>query len=263
MGKILTEKKDCDILDEILSKNESMINCARDLNYKQSKHKKTLSSYVKYIDSNNFDDNTLGISFGMPQVGFNEELSNAKIRYIATELAQAIDNNSPEAVRKIKKEYGDTKEFLKAKEFLNKKCKEVWNVFDNKKEQINIPYEAMKTLGITNQPSLDFLLDESLKYYEKDNGTTTIDIINSTLNNKNINYTFSDIYSYLKTTNKKHNYKLNFKTTAYFIKKLDYNEEKLCELGIEKDAISKVLKSFKPIERIYYFIKNRIPFLKA
>ena len=97
----------------------------------------------------------------------------------------------------------DTKEFVKAKDFLNKKCKEVWDVFENKNTKLNLPYEAMKTLGITNQPSLETLLADSLKYYEKDNGSTTVDVILSILANENINYTFDDVYEYLKKNNKK------------------------------------------------------------
>ncbi len=258
MGKILTGHNNCDIFDEILSENESIINGVIDFNRKKSKQNNTLSSCVKYMDSAIENENAIGISFGFHNIKFNEELSNTKIRYITTELAKAIDNNSVDDVRKIKKEYGNTKEFAKAKDFLNKKCKDVWNVFDNKNNRLKIPAEAMKTLGITNQPSLDFLLNDSLRFYEKDNGTTTVDIINSILDNINIYYTFSDIYSYLKISNKKNNYKLNFKTTKYFIKKLDFDEKKLLDLGIKQETISQALNNLSVLDKLKYLFKNKV-----
>ena len=40
----------------------------------------------------------------------------------------AIDNNDVFEVKRIKQKYQTTKEFAQAKEFLNKKCKEVWEM---------------------------------------------------------------------------------------------------------------------------------------
>ena len=119
MEKILTGQNNCDIFDEILSANESIINGVIDFNNKKSMNK-TLLSCVKYMDNASCDNNTLGISFGFNHIGFNEELSNAKVRYLAAKLACAIDSDSVEEIRRIKKEYGNTAEFSKAKDFLNK-----------------------------------------------------------------------------------------------------------------------------------------------
>ena len=256
MEKILTGQNNCDIFDEILSTNESIINGVIDFNNKKSMSK-TLLSCVKYMDNASCDNNTLGISFGFNHIGFNEELSNAKVRYLAAKLACAIDSDSVEEIRRIKKEYGNTAEFSKAKDFLNKKCKEIWNVFDSKDKSLKLPYKAMKTLGITNQPTLEFLFENSLKYYEKDNGTTTVDIINSILDNKNIDYTFTEIVDYLKKQHKNNRIKYNFKTTEYLIRKMDFDEEKIIDLGIEKSVLSHVFKNLSVVEKLKYLFKNR------
>lgn len=214
------------------------------------------------MDSTIGNENSIGISFGFHNIKFNEELSNTKIRYIASELAKAIDKNSVDDVRRIKKEYGNTKEFAKAKNFLNKKCKDVWNVFDNKNDILNIPTEAMKTLGITNQPELEYLLYDSLKFYEKDNGSTTVDIIKSILDNKNISYSFADIAAYLKNFSSKNRTKLNFKTTEYLLKNLDYDKKQLEEFGIEKDTIKEAFQHLSVQEKIKYILKNKFVLIK-
>jgi hypothetical protein len=180
----------------------------------------------------------------------NPDLSNKLTAKIALELAKAIDKNSVIEVKRLKYKYMSTKEFLYAKNYLDKKCKEVWNVFENK-FQNPVPKEALKTLGITNQPSLDFLLADSLKYFEKDNGSTTIDIISSILKNDKINYSFNDIYSYLKK-NKTH---YNMKTISYLCEKLEYNVEKLTELGISKLDTRQAMKNLSLKNKIKALIK--------
>ncbi len=62
--------------------------------------------------------------------------------------------------------------------------------------KMTVPKNSMKTLGITNLPSLEFMLDESVRFYENDGGSTTVDIIRSILTNKNLDYTFEDIYEF-------------------------------------------------------------------
>ena len=174
-------------------------------------------------------------------------------------------NKGAEAVQALKQGKIDAviidnepaKEFVKAKDFLNKKCKEVWDVFENKNTKLNLPYEAMKTLGITNQPSLETLLADSLKYYEKDNGSTTVDVILSILANENINYTFDDVYEYLRKNNKKEKYKYNLITVSYLATKLEYDEMRLSDLGIEQNIVKKLFKSLSVKEKIMCIFKNR------
>lgn len=64
---------------------------------------------------------------------------------------------------------------------MDKKCKEIWDVFEFKKIKLKIPHAAMKSLGITNQPTLEFLLGDSIHLFEKDNGNSTANIISSIL----------------------------------------------------------------------------------
>jgi hypothetical protein len=224
------------VLDENFSENESFSN-AQFLAKKISKY--NLSSCIKYIylDFNN-------------NLYINDELPNKLSAQIAFELAQAIDENSVEKVKQIKQKYLNTKEFLFAKDFLNKKCKEVWSVYDKKIPANLIPKAAMKTLGITNQPTLEFLLADSLKFYEKDNGSTTVEIISSILKNEKLQYSFQDIYGYLKK-NKTH---YNMVTTSYLCEKLDYDPKKLLPLGIDKQA---TLQTFKNLS-----LKNKLKYLQ-
>lgn len=182
---------------------------------------------------------------------FNDEnLYNTLERKITTELALAIDDNNVSKIKHLKNKYGDLKEFKNARDFLNKKCKEVWNVY----EPINkLPKEAMKCLGITNQPNLDFILKNNLKYYEKDNSDTTSYIITSILKNENLSYTIDDIHKYLKESNKKENVKYNFKTVKYLISEHNYSKEKLNDLGIDKQTIKLAIKELPIKFKLKFF----------
>ena len=172
-----------DVLDGVFSVKENISASLVDLSCKNKMKIKTLSSQVQYLNrAKTYRTGISGICVGA--VTINEDLSDKLTCQIATELAKAIDNNAVFEVKRIKQKYQDTKEFAPAKEFLNKKCKQIWDVFENKNTKMDVPYEAMKVLGISNQPSLDVLLADSLKYYEKDNGSTTVDIILKILSNK-------------------------------------------------------------------------------
>lgn len=193
---------------------------------------KTLSDCVKYLELNNCDSYFC--------FSTNEDISDKKIRTIAMQLAQAIDNNSVEEIKSLKKEYGNDSEFAKAKKYLDKKCKEVWNVYELK--NMTVPYEAMKTLGITNQPSLDSLLFNTVKFFEKDNGNTTAKTIDSILNNKNLKYTIEDIHNYLVLMCKKERCKYNLKTLQYLVEKQNYSAAQLYELGFSQKEIFSLFK---------------------
>lgn len=221
MGKTVEE-----ICNVLISKHSKTLGVDFALNKKQEC--KTLSSCV--CASNPLKNNPYNAFFS------DENLYDNLERAITSELAQALDKNSIERIKYLKNKYGHLKEFKNAKEFLNIKCKEIWNVYDEIK---NLPKEAMKCLGITNQPDLDFILNDSLKYYEKDNSDTTSYIISSTLKNKNLSYTMDDIHKYLK----KSNCKFNYKTVQYLIKEQNYTKEKLSDLGVEKDTLNLALKS--------------------
>jgi len=225
MGKTVEEI--CNVLISKHSKNFEV-----DFSLAEKTQKKTLTSCV--CCSNPIKNNPYQAFFD------DENLYNNLERKITTELAQAIDDNSVEKIKYLKNKYGDKKEFKSAKEFLNKKCKEIWNVYEKTNR---IPKEAMKCLGITNQPDLDFILGNSLKYYEKDNSDTTSYIISSTLKNENLSYTIQDIHNYLKEMNKKAVCKYNFKTVKYLIAEQNYTKEQLLDLGIEKETIKTALKS--------------------
>jgi len=180
-----------------------------------------------------------------------DELFDAQTRSIAQELAQAINQNSAEQIKNLKYKYADCKEFVKAKKFLDQKCKTVWDVFGT--EIRNLPSNALKALGITNQPTLEFLLGDSVKYFEKTNGTMTVQIIEKILNNKNMSYTMEDIHKYLAQVFNKENIKYNSKTAEYLVTKHSYNKQKLSELGINpKEA----LKNISMTEQIKYLLKN-------
>ncbi len=190
---------------------------------------KTLSDYTKtiYIQNEN-------------EISFNTELSDNLTRRIIQKLANAIDKNSVEEVKKLKFEYGHEKEFKKAQKFLNDKCKQVWNVYDN---PINPPLEAMKVLGITNKPSLDFILNNSIKIFEKDGGNMTARMIESILNNKNLDYTIDDIHKYLCEMSLKEKCKYNAQTVKYLILTHNYDKLKLSQIGVNKEFIKEILKS--------------------
>jgi len=231
MGKTVEE-----ICNVLISKHSQ--NLGVDFSLPEKQMQKTLASCVCCSTVNK--NNPYGAFFN------DENLYDNLERAITMELAKALDNNSIQKIKHLKNKYGHLKEFKNAKEFLNKKCKEIWNVYDNTP---NMPQEAMKCLGITNQPNLDFIFGNSLKYYEKDNSDTTSYIISSTLKNENLSYTIDDIHNYFK----KSNYKYNFKTVKYLIAEQNYSKEKLYDLKIEKETIDQALKSLP--------LKYRLKFL--
>ena len=235
MGKTVEEI--CNILS-----SKHCENLGTDFYKVKNSEQKTLSSCVCH--------SSLNINNPYCALFADENLYDNLERAITTELALALDSNFVERIKYLKNKYGHLKEFKSAKEFLNKKCKEVWNVYENPK---NLPKEAMKCLGITNQPDLDFILGNSLKYYEKDDSDTTSYIISATLKNENLSYTIDDIHKYLKEMNKKSKCKYNFKTILYLIKEQNYTKEKLADLGADKNTVETALKSLP--------LKYRLKFL--
>ena len=213
---------------------------------------KTLSASVRYM-------NDIQDVYTESFVGFTTkpELANKKLRQIAQKLASAIDKNSIKEIKELKEEYGNTPEFLKAQKLLNQNCKTVWNVFDIKDEKI--PQEAMKALGITNIPSLDFLLGNTIKCFEKDNCQTTSRTIDSILNNRNLNYTINDIHKYFVSKNAK----LNFNTVKYLIEKHKYSEKQLQELKVEKSVIQRALEDLSLKISVKYQVRNIKTFWKS
>ena len=170
---------------------------------------------------------------------------------MAQELANAINSNSSEQIRELKSKYANSKEFLKAKKFLDDKCKQTWNVFSS--NPFKLPKEAMKTLGITNQPSLDFLLGDSLRYFEKSGGDMTVKIIKNILNNKNLNYTTEDLHKFIQTLCKNQAIKLNKNTIYYLITEQKYDKQKLHELGIDE---KQALNGINLTEKIKYYSRR-------
>ncbi len=47
-------------------------------------------------------------------------------------MQKAIDKDSVNDIKYLKSKYGAEKEFKAAKEYLNRKAKEVWDVFENR-----------------------------------------------------------------------------------------------------------------------------------
>lgn len=257
MGKLSAQMLDLNISDGVFSNNEDTLLPVIDFSVKKSGKLKNLSAAVQYFCKINDIENELtGVYFGFDNIVLNTELSNSEVRYIAQELAAAVDSNSVLKIKELKKIYGHKKEFADAKKFLNQKCKEVWNVFDSKNTDLKFPYEAMKSLGITNQPELEFLLGDSVRFYEKDGGKTTGDIISSVLNNKHLSYSMKDIHIYLKTLHEKENCKYNLKTISYLITKQSYGEIQLQELGIGKDDIRKAFGTLTIGSMSKYVIRN-------
>lgn len=213
---------------------------------------KTLSASVRYMNDiqDVYTDSFVGFTT-------NVELANKKVRQIAQKLAKAIDENSAKNVKDLKAEYGQSSEFAKAQKLLNEKCKTVWNVFEITDEKV--PYKAMKALGISNIPSLDFLLGNTIKYFEKDDCKTTSRTIESILNNKNLNYTIVDIHNYLVTKKAK----LNFNTVKYLIEQHKYNIKQLQELNVEKSLIKKALKDSTLNNSVKFQIRNLKTFWKS
>ena len=192
---------------------------------------KTLFDSVKYLTKNS--DSSIYFSYSS-----NDDLKDRKVRIIAQELAKAVDKNSVEEIKSLKKEYGECEEFVRAKKFLNNKCKEIWNVYDSK--LVTVPFEAMKMLGISNKPSLDFLLGNSIRYFERDNGYTTVSIIKSILNNRNFDYTKSEIFDYLVFMHKKEKCQYNLNTAKYLVESLNFTFSELKEIGYQKETAKKI-----------------------
>lgn len=236
MKNILTGQKDCHILDELFAENYNPLNGKFDLSAKSGSGK--LYSKVKYLKNSGAD------------ITLNDELSDKTVYKIACELALAIDNNSTDEVKKIKVQYGNTKEFAKAKEFLNKECKQVWDVCENKTKKLKVPQNAMKTLGITNKPTLDFFLANSIKYFEKDGGKTTAKILSSVLNNPNLDYTFDDILEYLRANFNKKRSRYNFETIKFLAEQSDYNLYRVSAITSDRDLMKKIFKSLSPVQKV-------------
>lgn len=254
--KLLTEMLMTDTSEDMFfqkSREKSMLVSLVPKVYK--KHK-TMTDCVKYLSTVNKIENDLsGIYFGAGKFKVNDELSNSKVRYIAQELASAIDENSVAKIKQLKSKFGNDKEFLTAKNFLNEKCKEIWNVFENKDTLIKLPKEAMKALGITNQPLLEFLLGNSIRYYEKDGGNTTAVTIGSILNNKNLDYTIEDIHKFLRTAAIKEKLNFNLNTVKYLITEQNYTKLNLQDLGVEQKVISQAVQSISFKNKVKYYVR--------
>ena len=262
MEKLLTKNKECNISNSlpVFSGKTFIVEKFPFYKEKEIAKPKTLLDCVKYFSKvNDVEQDLVGISFGFDNIILNEELSDKKVRHLAEELAVAIDNNCVWRVKDLKKEYGQLKEFSLAKDFLNKKCKEVWNVFDTRVK--NIPHNSMKALGITNKPDLESILGDSVRFYEKDGGNSTSRIIATILNNENLDYTISDIHKFLKLHHEKEKFNCNPKTIEYLISSQNYDKYKLFDLGVGKLSIYKTYKglSFKNKCR---FIFNNLRNLK-
>ena len=255
MEKLLTEHSDYNLFGDVSAILEKNISPVLDFAVNKRKIPKTLTESVKYFSKINDIENDLsGISFGFANYSLNDEMSNQRVRKIALMLAKAIDENSVEKIKELKKQYGNEKEFAMAKKFLDKKCKEIWDVFEFKKIKLKIPYAAMKTLGITNQPTLEFLLGDSVRLFEKDNGNSTANIITSILKNENLTYKMEDIHKFLK----KENGHYNFRTAAYLISEQNYNRRKLLELGVKKDTVEQALKIISVRAKLRYCLRNTV-----
>lgn len=240
MEKVLADK-DCNIFNEIFSNEENMTNTF----VKNTNNCASLASSVSSFRTNPFG-----------ALIFDCDLPDRKAMDIAVKLAVAIDKDSVNDVKYLKNKYGAEKEFSSAKEYLNRKAKEVWDVFENRDKCISVPRNSMKALGITNLPSLEFMLGDSVKYFESDGGTTTVDIIRSILTNKNLYYTIDDIYDYLLSAHKKYCCDYNLKTVTYLITILDCDVKKLSALGIEDKTIMTALQSFSLKAKLKYLFKS-------
>ncbi len=244
MENVIAGQTERSFIDEICIDNGSIINGLIDLSCKKSSKFNHLSSAVKYLKE-----------LSLTHLIINDELADKKVYELAKKLSEAIDKNSVIEIKRLKYEYGHTEEFAKAKEFLNKKCKKVWDVFENKHFKLKIPQQAMKALGITNRPSLEYLLADSLKYFEKDNGSTTVDIIKSVIENPNIDYSFDEIFDYLKTMHKTEKCQYNFVTVKYIADKLNYDRKALEQIGVDKKCLSKIFKTLSFKNKMKFIIK--------
>ncbi len=259
MGKEIIEKQSFDSLiefDEL--KAISGLDSEKFLGKPHFKTKvASLVSSINYIEKINPYS---GYNFGILQI--EEKLRNETLRNIIYELAKAIDANSDLEVKRLKVKYGATKEFAVAKKFLDKKCKEIWNIFDNRKTKLELPKKAMKILGISNQPSLDFLFEDCLNYFEKENSTTTVEVIKSVLNNVNSDYTLDDILKYLKTKHEKKVFEYNIHTASFLAKSLNFDRSKLDAIGINKNQMATVFKTLSVSEKFRFIIGYCLKFKK-
>jgi len=243
-----------DIVNDLFTQNNNIEMFCTNLFEQNTKKKHSLSSSISYF-APTIDGEIQHFSQDCGALALNYELPNKKAVYIALELAQAIDENSCEKIREIKKKYIDIKEFAQAKDFLNNKCKQVWDVFENQKTKLIVPEKAMKTLGITNIPDIEFLLSDSLRYFEKDNGKSTINIISRILKNENLKFTLDDICEFLHNFSIKNNIKYNKNTIEYLSYELNYDIQKLNYIGISKKSIIDVLKKASLKVKIKSLIK--------
>ncbi len=241
MEKVLAAK-DCDIFNDIFSQEKNMSNTILQNNNKKGP---SLAASISSFRTNHFG--TLILDCDLP---------DKKAMDIALKLAQAIDKDCVNDVKYLKNKYGNDKEFSSAKEYLNRKAKQVWDVFENRNKNMNVPRNSMKTLGITNIPSLNFMLEESVRFFENDGGSTTVDVIRSILTNKNLNYSVDDIYEYLLFAHKKHCCDYNLKTVTYLITLLDCDTRKLSALGVEDKTIMTALQSFSLKAKLKYLFKS-------
>lgn len=245
MQKFLADFNDCNILDDTFLENENMSLTCNCYNFTPQNKAKNLSDNINYFIKNT---KFSGLMY------LNSELSNKQALFLAKKLAEAIDKNSVDEIKQLKNKYANSKDFAQAKDILNKQCKQIWDVFD-KNNTLKAPKEAMKALGITNCPSLEFLLNDSLNFYEKDNDSTTINIIKSILENKNLNYTFDDIFNYIKICTQKTHLKLNQNTIKYLILKTNCDIKKLKDLNIELNTIKNTLKDLSFNKKLKYYPK--------
>ena len=131
MDKVLKGQIGTEVLDGVFSVKKNVADSLVDLSCKKTTKPKTLSSHISYLNrANTYRTGISSICVGA--VSINDDLSDKLTCKIVTELASAIDKNDVIKVKELKQQYQDKKEFVKAKDFLNKKCKEVWDVFENK-----------------------------------------------------------------------------------------------------------------------------------
>jgi hypothetical protein len=114
----------------------------------------------------------------------------------------------------------------------------------------------MRALGITNKPSLEYLLADSLKFYEKDDGSTTVDIIKSILENPNIDYSFDEIFDYLKNVYKKEKCQYNMVTVKYLAQKTNYDKKVLEQIGVDKIYLNKIFRTLSFNDKLKLILKN-------
>ena len=207
-----------------------------------------LTSSIKYFGIKN-------ITSTLEMFTFNEELYDKNVSEIIYKLAKAIDKNSVSEVKYLKKIYGNNKDFILAKKYLNEQCKKVWSVFDDNKCK-NIPKEALKALGITNCPDLEFLLGNSLQFLEDKNTFATVNLIKSILKNKNMNYDKNDILQYLINKNRKEKCHYNIKTYCYILELVDYTKAKMFDFGAKDKDLKEVYRNLDFTTKIKYLFKT-------